>query len=50
MPRSEKDRLAAEFEERWIDFKLALSDERRYPLSSRLGDRLPTSTGSPPMS
>jgi hypothetical protein len=32
MPRSEKDRLAAEFEERWIDFRMALSDKRKYPV------------------
>jgi len=32
MPRSEKDRLAAEFEERWIDFEMALSDKRKYPV------------------
>ena len=32
MPRSEKDRLAAEFEERWIDFQMALSDKRKYPM------------------
>jgi hypothetical protein len=32
MPRSEKDRLAAEFEERWIDFQMALSGKRKYPV------------------
>jgi len=32
MPRSEKDRLAAEFKERWIDFQMALSDKRKYPV------------------
>ena len=32
MPRSEKERLAAEFEERWIDFQMALSDKRKYPV------------------
>jgi hypothetical protein len=32
MPRSEKDRLAAEFEGRWIDFQMALSDKRKYPV------------------
>ena len=32
MPRSEKDRLAAEFENRWIDLQMALSDRRKYPL------------------
>ena len=32
MPRSEKDRLALEFEERWIDFQMALSDKRKYPV------------------
>ena len=31
MSRSEKDRLAAEFKERWIDFQMALSDKRKYP-------------------
>ena len=31
MPASEKDRLAAEIEERWIDFQMALSDKRKYP-------------------
>jgi hypothetical protein len=31
MPTPEKDRLAAEVAERWIDFKIALSDKRRYP-------------------
>jgi len=29
---SEKDRLATEVEERWIDFQMALSDKRRYPM------------------
>jgi len=29
---SEKDRLAAEVEDRWIDFQMALSDKRRYPM------------------
>jgi len=32
MPRPEKDRLAAEFEERWSDFQVALSDKRKYPV------------------
>jgi hypothetical protein len=32
MPRSEKDRLAAEFQERWSDFQMALSDKRKYPV------------------
>jgi hypothetical protein len=32
MPRTEKDRLAAEFKERWIDFQMALSDKREYPV------------------
>jgi hypothetical protein len=32
MPHPEKDRLAAEFEERWIDFQMALSDKRKYPI------------------
>ena len=32
MPRSEKDRLAAEFQERWIDFQMALSDKQKYPV------------------
>jgi len=30
MPPSEKDRLAAEFEERWVDFQMAVSDKRKY--------------------
>ena len=29
---SEKDRLAEDVEERWIDFQIALSDKRRYPV------------------
>ena len=29
---SEIDRLAAEVEDRWVDFQMALSDKRRYPL------------------
>ena len=29
----EKDRLAAEVEERWLDFQNALSDKRRYPVA-----------------
>ena len=33
MPRSEKDRLAAEVQERWIDLNMALSDKRRYPIA-----------------
>jgi hypothetical protein len=33
MRRSEKNRLAAEVEERWIDFNMALSDKRRYPIA-----------------
>jgi hypothetical protein len=32
MPESEKDRLAAEVAERWLDFQDASSDKRRYPL------------------
>ena len=32
MPPSEKDRLAAEVEQRWLDFQKALSDKRKYPL------------------
>ncbi len=32
MPPSEKDRLAAEVEERWLHFQEALSDKRRYPV------------------
>ncbi len=34
MPKSEKDRLAAEVEERAIDFRMALSDKRRYPVEA----------------
>jgi len=30
MPNSEKDRLAAEVEDRWVDFQNALSNQRRY--------------------
>jgi hypothetical protein len=33
MPRSDKDRLAAEVESLWVDFNMALSDKRRYPLA-----------------
>ena len=33
MPRSEKDRLASEVQELWIDFNMALSDKRRYPIA-----------------
>jgi len=29
---TEKDRLATEVEERWIDFQMARSDKRRYPM------------------
>jgi hypothetical protein len=32
MSHSEKDRLAVEFEERWIDFQMSLSDKRKYPV------------------
>ena len=32
MPRSEKDRMASEVEERWIAFQDALSDKRKYPI------------------
>jgi hypothetical protein len=32
MSTSQKDRLAAEVAERWIDFQTALSDKRKYPL------------------
>ena len=32
MPSSEKDRLAAEVEERWLDFQGALSNKRKYPV------------------
>jgi hypothetical protein len=34
MPSSEKDRLAALVESRWLDFQDGLSDKRRYPLQS----------------
>jgi len=34
MATSEKDRLAAEVENRAIDFKMALSDKRRYPIEA----------------
>ena len=33
MPSSEKDCLAAEVDARWVDFQLALSDKRQYPLA-----------------
>jgi hypothetical protein len=33
MPRSEKDGLAAEVQERRIDFSMALSDKRKYPIA-----------------
>ena len=32
MPVSEKDRLAAEVEDRWVDFQDGLSNKRRYPV------------------
>jgi nicotinamide riboside kinase len=32
MPRGEKDRMASEVEEHWIDFQMALSDKRKYPI------------------
>ena len=32
MPISEKDRLAAEVEDRWVDFQDGLSNKRRYPV------------------
>ena len=32
MPSSEKDRLATEVEDRWVEFQDGLSDKRRYPL------------------
>ena len=33
MPPSEKDRIASEVQERWIDFQMALSDKRKYPMA-----------------
>ena|SRR5437868_7501817 len=33
MPHSDKDRLASEVEQRWIDFNMGLSDKRKYPLA-----------------
>ena len=33
MPDSEKQRLAAEVEKRWVDFQEGLSDKRRYPMA-----------------
>src|SRR6266567_7008288 len=33
MPDSEKQRLAAEVEKRWVDFQDGLSDKRRYPMA-----------------
>ena len=32
VPISEKDRLAAEVEDRWLDFQDGLSNKRRYPV------------------
>jgi hypothetical protein len=32
MPSSEKDRLATEVQDRWVEFQNGLSDKRRYPL------------------
>ena len=32
VPNSEKDRLAAEAEDRWVDFQNGLSNKRRYPV------------------
>jgi hypothetical protein len=32
MSSSEKDRLAAEVEERWLEFQDGLSDKRKYPI------------------
>jgi hypothetical protein len=32
MRASEKDRLAAEVAHRWVDFEIALSDKRKYPV------------------
>jgi hypothetical protein len=32
VPISEKDRLAAEVEDRWVDFQDGLSNKRRYPV------------------
>ena len=32
MPISQKDRLAAEVAERWLDFQDGLSNKRRYPV------------------
>lgn len=32
MPNSEKDRLAAEVGDRWVEFQAGLSNKRRYPV------------------
>ena len=32
MPNSEKDRLAAEVADRWVDFREGLSNKRKYPV------------------
>ena len=32
MADSQKERLAAEVEERWLDFQEGLSDQRKYPV------------------
>ena len=34
MAPTEKDRFAAQVEERWLDFQDALSDRRKYPLQA----------------
>ena len=34
MPPKDKDRLAAQVEERWLYFQDALSDKRKYPLEA----------------
>jgi hypothetical protein len=36
MPTAQKDCLAAEVQERWIEFQIALSDKRKYPLQQFL--------------
>ena len=36
MRASEKDRLAAEVADRWVDFEMALSDKRKYPVQQFL--------------
>ena len=54
MRASEKDRLAAEVADRWVDFEMALSDKRKYPVQQfrefwEIGRRYAELTKSDPM-